>query len=393
MSQIASTALDPATNQPGPATDPSAKSMSLEERKQHDREVFRRMQGSSDGTVTPAPTPPQAVRFEEPKAPASDPAKAPPGGAPKRDESNPTAGGHKPTPADDADRRELAATADKILQRDGLSEKARKALIANLSPEELRADVEKRRAGQLAQDRLGNEAAALRRNANQDPKAKPGADGKTGAESSTDGLADLSPKQRKVIETIRGEGDQERAAEMLDAFREGRPAAKDQGAGAGSQRRQENEPNRQNPRDDGLTNEERARVNEDRMIKEFQAPLDQLASKYPGLKAEGDRRKLLQRADRLIRSGVIEIDGDKRPTIDEILLTTATIQYGPESSTAAQRELITSNRSQRTGQPDATETTQSAPNALTGKERDRAAYRMLASGKTPEEVQRVLASG
>ena len=376
MSQAATASQDPKLGA-GPNAGATAVAMTPEQRKEHDRQVFRRLQAEAEGQ--PAPTNGEPQRAAQ--APAAQ-APAPP--APQASAGPSQGQASNQAKPDDADRRELEVVADSVFKRDGLSDKARKALIAGMTPEELRADVDKRRKVQADTDRLGNEAAELKRRLN--PGATQGKGDKGAQAGAQDDLAGLSQRQRAIVEKLRKEGDDDRANETLAAFREAMPPRDGPNQQPGQQRPAARAEDGSMPK-----------AVEDQALVAFRDPLDQLARAYPVLNDEGERRKLVNRADRLLRSNALDLPSDRRLSdveMREVFTKAAAVQYGPSNDpTAAQRALIDANVRERNGQPANLESTPGKPAQMTPKERDRMAFRLLQEGKmSPEQIQRQLAS-
>lgn len=351
------------TSGPKPPAADDALRLTREQEKERDREIFRRLQADA------------GAESEEPPAPSAPKPNSPaPSGT-----STPTRGEPAGNAPDPAEARELEVIAKSVLRRDGMGEEEQTALFKSMPPEKLKAYVAKRQRVQADQDRLGNEAAELKRKtAGKGKKEEVEPEG----DDAADDLADLTPKQRATVSKLRQEGEDERAQEVLDAIRETAPAG-----GSGGQAR--GKPPGRAPVDDGLEPEERATINENRILKRFQEPLDQLAATYPKLKDEGERRKLVRRADRLLQANAVDIP-EGANAIETIFRAAAGIQYGTPDPTAAQRKLIERSSLERNGQPDASETRRQPAGKLTGKDRDREAYRLLQSGKSPDEIPRLL---
>lgn len=357
------------TQTPGPNPGAAKVVRTRAEQQQHDREVYRRLTGADAGE--PAAREPAANGQGATASPAATKPTTPPG--------EPSSTG-KPAPAappklDDAQRRELVETAKAVLTRDGLSPKAQAALIASLDPAELETEIAHRRKVQRDTDQLGTTKAQLER---QLKERAPGADPK-GDKPSPEDLSDLTPKQRAQVEKIRGEGDEDRAKELVEAFRDGKPAGTTRGA----------EPAR-SQEDPNANSEAQIAAKEASLLVTLRSPLDGLKGKFPKLADNAERLEVIRVADRMVRAGVFGESGSV--PITDILTKAAGVRYGDETDTAAQARLLERNQQERHGQPDSSTTVAAPKTPLTGKARDREAWRLLndGTGKTPEQVARIL---
>lgn len=364
---------DPATDTtagpgagPGAGLPPAEKDQ--EAQRQRDREIFRRLQAEAGGE-------PEAESGTNDRVPARILA---PTNVPAPPPSNPQGTLTSAKPAteakstDDAGKRELELIAETILRRDGLTDSARKLIISQSTPEELREMVDRRAKVQRDTDKIGNELAEARRRL-QGVEKQP-----------ADDLADLTPKQRALVEKVKAEGDDDRAEELVDTFREGRSTTTPSAENA-TQRTTGN----QRP-SDGLSPEERAVIHENRLVEGLRPQIDELAKRFPSLKDEQERRELTRLADRLVAAGVEFQHGGERATVMDVLNAAASVRYRKESSTAAQRAMLESNRRERSGQPDPKESLNAPKTPMSEQQRGREAYRHLAAGKTPEEIRRLL---
>lgn len=332
-----------------------------QEAEAHDRDVFRRMEAEARSAAgEPAP-----AQRAETKATAS----------PRQ--SAPASPGEPEPKVSDADKRERAVIQSSVLRRDGLSEAAVERLRSSMDAEEFDQYVDKRRKVQADQDRVGNE---LRKAKEPPPKDAPQPSGKKPKEEAPkDGqdprVQHLSPKQAKLYERMLSEGNTEDAAELLEAVEESTRG-----------------------NDDGRVATEPRESKADKVgryaavAEQHRATLDQLAQRYPGLNNLEARIELVERADRLLLAHAIDLDPDPAKRAGQVFGVAARVLYddaGTPDPTAAQRSLIRSNLEDRNGFPDATEARRSPPKARTNEEFERDAFRLLASGKTPEEVVRL----
>lgn len=372
MSQLGTTANDP-TKAQVPHGGAPVVDMTRDQQKAYDREVFQRLQADANIRVgEPAANAPQQAQ-----KPASDTLTPPPPSATPPSQQGPSNPAVAQPRQDDASRREIEAIADSVLKRDGLSEKGRKAYIASLTPEELQADIGKRRQVQADTDRLGNKARQLEDQLKAGPTRTPDAKGEA---SQPDDLAGLTQRQRRLIETVRAEGDDDRAREMLEVMREGKQPP----------RTQVDQPY-QPPQANQLPPEDAAMLAVEKALVRFRAPLDKLEGAYPELKNPEVRRELVRTADRLLSAGVIEPGADgKLPPPDQLFAKAASIRFGRDDPFAAQRSLLEDNLRERSGQPDPSNAGGQPPPALTGKDREREAYRLLQAGHSTDEVNAIL---
>lgn len=366
MSQATATITDPNQTAPNaPNSGAPAVKLTKEQQQQHDRAVFRRLYGDEGGSVK-----------EPGREPAATPAKPQPSPVPGAQHA-PASEPSTPTGGDDgAQRRELEAIAHAVLRRDGLPEGARSKLIQASTPEELSAMVNHRRKVQADVDRLGNRAAQLER---QGGKPAPGQTPTPPGDAGGELLEGLTPKQAAMVKKISDEGDEDRAREVADAFRESAPPA----SPAGAQRRDADTPPASG------TPDEAAKVTT--LLVQLEGPLDRLTATYPKLNSIGERREFIRAADRLAASGAFDPEpGQPALSVDDVLQRAAIIRYGGTDPNQAQRRHADNYRMELNGQPDASPSTPAGKPTPTGKNRDRQAYRLLAQGKSPEEVQRLL---
>lgn len=360
---MSTAAASPGTEAPQtPASDgtPVVKDTTIEDAKNRDREVYRRLYGGTGSGEPEASAPATAPAQTAPPVGTQQPAKKP-----------------EPSTEDGAKTRELVEVAHAILKRDGLPEKARKAMLENLNPQELEELVEHRRKVQTEVDRLGNKAAQLERQAAQPGKPAKTPDGT--ATATEDDLSDLTPKQAGIVKKLRDEGDTDRATEMLGAFRDGKAAP----AAPATQRSDPaTTPQAPDPK--------AVELQEVRLLVALREPLHKLSARFPQLKDETGRLEVIRTAGRLLEAGVFDTPDGKPIPPDQVLERAATVKFGGGTTQDAQRRLLERNQIERNGQPDAAPSREAPPATLVGKDRDRQAYRLLMAGKTPEEVSKAL---
>lgn len=261
------------------------------------------------------------------------------------------------TTDDGPERREAEAIARSAFQRDGWKGSRLDKLVASFTTEELLEQAQEVRDRQAEVDRLGN---AVHNNG--------AGRGTTPAAANADPLADLSdltPAQRKLVDRYRDLGDEETAILQVEEMRERNS----------STRRPESNAN---PAARPTVQKTTAQI-----VDDLRVPLDRLTSIYPQLADSAQRAAVVERADRLIRAGVI----DEHDSIATALERAASVEYGgPQSSQRAARH---QHHRELSGQP--TRTTLNAPagaaQPVTEKDADRAAFRRLARGEDPKAVQ------
>lgn len=364
----------------GPNAGMDAVAMSNARQEEHDREVYSRL-ANADG-------PPDATPEEKPRPSATGHApNAKDGQSQASKPASNAKAAAKPEPSADAglERRELIEIANAVLRRDGLSDKARERLITGADDDELKQLVEHRRKVQADGDRIGNKVKELER---KQPGSQAG-DKPTENKSSTDGDAGgddaafegLTPRQAQIVKTIEAEGDSERANEVLLAFREG---AAERQPPRGQKDGKADEPAGRS----GVDAEADAAAVEASLLVRLREPLDALADRFPSVKDEAARRRVIQTADRLTRAGVF--DGEN-PTIETILEKAAGVALETESKASAQRRLMDRNATERNGQPSRAGTrTAAAPKPQSRQVLEHAAYQRLQDGESPEDVNRSL---
>ncbi len=333
---------------------------------EHDREMFRRLAGTTESAATPEPGPlpgapaPSTTLNGNQAAPATptEPGAATQGG------DHPLA----PATSDGAELREVELITRSALQRDGWPSSVIDNAVKGASLDDLRTLGESAKARQAGYDRLGNRVAALEKGTPAKSTEKPGPT----PSSDDDDLADLSNVQRKLIQRYRDMGDDEMAELHLEEYREraGRRAEGEPKLGAGQ----------------GVSTEQ--------AVEQLRAPLDVLQRDYPQIADPKERALVVETAARLVAAGVVEgpADGASEDDLTRFYMASvakaAAVRYGETDPVAAQHRLHTTYIEQRNGQPNPG--TQEGPVTsapATIQDAERETFRALAAGKDPAAVQ------
>jgi len=332
----------------------------------HDRAVFQRL-------VEQAP---DLEPADEPLPGVPSDAYATPTPGSTSDGSQPPSSRSEPGAAPDgADLREATEIARSVLQRDGLPASTIDRIVQGATVDELRTVAESARNRQAGYDRLGNRVRDLERKFDNGGKGKERDDfaggdrddpaaASRGASNADDDLADLSPAQARLVQKYRDQGDEDMAEAHIEAFRE---------------------TNQQAGRASGSAGEPSMA----QRAEQLREPFDSLQAGYPQLADDARRVEVLESAERLLAAGVIEQEGRAASDIlRDALAKGAAVRFGEFDPHEAQRRLHRQHSLERNGQP--TPGTQrgggSIPEPPSPEVADRAVFRALQHGKSPEEA-------
>lgn len=234
-------------------------------------------------------------------------------------------------------RREVEAIARGVLGRDGLPPSAIDRLLRDTPTDELHAIASHRRKVQADQDRVGNQLRDAMRSTAQ----------------STEDAGNIGDDPvRALVEHFRSAGD-DRGADLLE-----------QAMGTLAQR-------------PGSTSDAASLA---ALRHEFRDEIAEVQRLYPQAKGLKDVNDLLVHADRLAKEGAF----GPHTTVLDALLETAKIRLGPHRTSqrdAGRREF------EIDGAPDANLGAPLSPaRDMSPEELDRQAFRMLATGASPEKV-------
>jgi hypothetical protein len=324
------------------------------EQRERDRAEYRRLAGERTEPEGGAEDEDEGRDATEPGDDDDDPDEAQPQRRPSSQ--------RREAEEDASDRAELELVAEKVLMRDFGDKDVVKRLL-KLDTPKLKKMVDQRRKVQRDADRLGNELEEERRKAKA-PKAE-----------AKDDEEDQDPFEALAAH-FKSTGDDTAAGLLTKAAKKlaGKKPADD---------------DTQRPRSASI--EMDPDVRNAVILTKLREPLDLLAKTYPKLKSDGERLKLVERADRLLQGGVFEPDEAKDPVL--MLERAAAVQY-PGAKQDAQRRRQKAYDAEADGQPEApVDNGERETGALTEAQRDRKAFRMLRGGMSPAKVQRRLQAG